>query len=84
MKLKLIWPTFITFKAIHEDEDENMEEGSRLVSQILGDTKFHLYDTILQLVMADGVFTEGTTSQMGPMLIGIYLFLNNWVIVICI
>ena len=52
----------IYFQAIHEDEDENMEEGAALVSDILGQEKQYLYPNILQLVMADGVFTEGTCS----------------------
>ncbi|KAI0242394.1 hypothetical protein LSAT2_013666 [Lamellibrachia satsuma] len=47
-----------TVQAIHEDEDENIEEGVHLISQILGKDKEHLYPSILQLVMADGVFTE--------------------------
>ncbi|KAK2170377.1 hypothetical protein LSH36_3g21004 [Paralvinella palmiformis] len=45
-------------QAIHEDEDENMEEGKQSVSKILGQDKEHLYLPILRLVMADGVFTE--------------------------
>ena len=51
--------SFTLFQAIHEDEDENIEEGVHLISQILGKDKEHLYPSILQLVMADGVFTEG-------------------------
>jgi len=54
----------LSFQAIHEDEDENIEEGVRLVSQILGKDKEHLYPSILQLVMADGVFTEGLSSSL--------------------
>ena len=49
----------LVLQAIHEDEDENMEEGLKLVTSILGDAKSHLYPSILQLVMADGVWTEG-------------------------
>ncbi|KAJ8028171.1 Serine/threonine-protein kinase Nek1 [Holothuria leucospilota] len=45
-------------QAIHEDEDENIEEGTRIVSDILGKSKQHLYTKILQLVMADGAYTE--------------------------
>ena len=52
---------FSVLQAIHEDEDEGMEEGMQLVSQILGDEKQHLYPSILQLVMADGAFLEGET-----------------------
>jgi hypothetical protein len=51
-------------QAIHEDEDENMEEGAHLVLNILGEEKSHLYPSILQLVMADGSFTEGELSCM--------------------
>lgn len=49
----------VPIQAIHEDEDEAMEEGVRLVSGILGQDKLHLYPRILQLVMADGAWTEG-------------------------
>lgn len=49
----------LSLQAIHEDEDEGMEEGIQLVSQILGPANSHHYPSILQLVMADGVFTEG-------------------------
>ncbi|MEQ2258684.1 hypothetical protein XENORESO_001162 [Xenotaenia resolanae] len=46
-------------KAIHEDEDENIELGSSLVSNILGTEHQHLYPNILHLVMADGAYQEG-------------------------
>ena len=49
-------------QAIHEDEDESMEEGTKRVNQILGEGKAQLYTKILQLVMADGAYTEGKTS----------------------
>ena len=39
-----------------------MEEGVNLVSSILGE-KSHLYPSILQLVMADGVFAEGNSRS---------------------
>lgn len=45
-------------KAIHEDEDENIELGSSLVSNILGTEHQHLYPNILHLVMADGAYQE--------------------------
>ncbi|XP_056132296.1 serine/threonine-protein kinase Nek1 [Lampris incognitus] len=45
-------------KAIHEDEDENIELGSSLVLSILGTENQHLYPNILHLVMADGVYQE--------------------------
>ncbi|XP_072040814.1 serine/threonine-protein kinase Nek1-like isoform X2 [Amphiura filiformis] len=47
-----------TVQAIHEDEDENIDEGTKIVGNILGEQKQHLYTKILQLVMADGAYTE--------------------------
>ncbi|XP_028300394.1 serine/threonine-protein kinase Nek1 isoform X2 [Gouania willdenowi] len=46
-------------KAIHEDEDENIDLGSGLVLSILGTEHQHLYPNILHLVMADGAYQEG-------------------------
>ena len=46
-------------QAIHEDEDENIDEGTKIIENILGEEKEHLYTKILQLVMADGAYTEG-------------------------
>ncbi len=46
-------------QAIHEDEDENIDDGTKIVGNILGEEKQHLYTKILQLVMADGAYTEG-------------------------
>ncbi|KAM6220308.1 LOW QUALITY PROTEIN: serine/threonine-protein kinase Nek1 [Rhynchocyon petersi] len=45
-------------KAIHEDEDENIETCSTVVQNILGNEHQHLYAKILHLVMADGVYQE--------------------------
>ncbi|XP_035997393.1 serine/threonine-protein kinase Nek1 [Fundulus heteroclitus] len=45
-------------KAIHEDEDENIDLGSSLLSNILGTEHQHLYPNILHLVMADGAYQE--------------------------
>lgn len=42
-----------------QDEDDNMEDGVRLITGILGPDNVHLYPSILQLVMADGAYTEG-------------------------
>lgn len=54
----------MTFQAIHEDEDENIDQGSSLVLSILGTEHQHLYPNILHLVMADGAYQEGwCTSQ---------------------
>lgn len=46
-------------KAMHEDEDENIDLGSSLVLSILGTEYQHLYPSILHLVMADGAYEEG-------------------------
>ncbi|XP_032711361.1 serine/threonine-protein kinase Nek1 isoform X5 [Lontra canadensis] len=46
-------------KAIHEDEDENIEICSTIVQDILGNEHEHLYAKILHLVMADGAYQEG-------------------------
>lgn len=45
-------------KAIHEDEDENIEISSTIVENILGTEHQHLYAKILHLVMADGAYQE--------------------------
>nr|XP_022325749.1 serine/threonine-protein kinase Nek1-like isoform X1 [Crassostrea virginica] len=47
-----------TVQALQEDEDENIEEGAKLVTKLLGRDKEHLYPKIFQLVMADAAFTE--------------------------
>ncbi|XP_009693890.1 PREDICTED: serine/threonine-protein kinase Nek1-like, partial [Cariama cristata] len=48
-------------KAIHEDEDENIDICSTIVQNILGNEHKHLYAKILHLVMADGAYQEGDT-----------------------
>nr|XP_055190500.1 serine/threonine-protein kinase Nek1 isoform X4 [Nyctereutes procyonoides] len=48
-------------KAIHEDEDENIEICSTIVQDILGNEHEHLYAKILHLVMADGAYQEGNS-----------------------
>ncbi|XP_073748591.1 serine/threonine-protein kinase Nek1 isoform X7 [Callorhinus ursinus] len=45
-------------KAVHEDEDENIEICSTIVQNILGNEHEHLYAKILHLVMADGAYQE--------------------------
>lgn len=45
-------------KAIHEDEDENIDIGTPIVQVILGPQFEHLYSKILHLVMADGAYQE--------------------------
>lgn len=67
LSVLLIYLSFFLFprnQAIHEDEDENMEQGVELVTSILGEEKSHLYPSILQLVMADGVFAEGICAVL--------------------
>ncbi|KAJ8397487.1 hypothetical protein AAFF_G00437630 [Aldrovandia affinis] len=50
-------------KAIHEDEDENIDLGSSLVQDVLGPEHQHLYPKILHLVMADGVYQEDNDEE---------------------
>ncbi|XP_064004896.1 serine/threonine-protein kinase Nek1 isoform X12 [Pogoniulus pusillus] len=45
-------------KAIHEDEDENIDICSSIVQTVLGNEHKHLYAKILHLVMADGAYQE--------------------------
>ncbi|XP_032300432.1 serine/threonine-protein kinase Nek1 isoform X6 [Coturnix japonica] len=45
-------------KAIHEDEDENIDICSNIVQTILGNEHKHLYAKVLHLVMADGAYQE--------------------------
>ncbi|XP_044286836.1 serine/threonine-protein kinase Nek1 isoform X6 [Varanus komodoensis] len=45
-------------KAIHEDEDENIDICSTIVQNILGNEHKHQYAKILHLVMADGAYQE--------------------------
>ncbi|KAK4817971.1 hypothetical protein QYF61_003491 [Mycteria americana] len=49
-------------KAIHEDEDENIDICSTIVQTILGNEHKHLYAKILHLVMADGAYQEGNLA----------------------
>ncbi|NWZ25963.1 NEK1 kinase, partial [Asarcornis scutulata] len=49
-------------KAIHEDEDENIDTCSTIVQTILGNEHKHLYAKILHLVMADGAYQEGNLT----------------------
>lgn len=59
LRWQTIQPFAVNFQALQEDEDENIEEGAKLVTNILGKDKEHLYPKIFQLVMADAAFTEG-------------------------
>ncbi|XP_069833923.1 serine/threonine-protein kinase Nek1 isoform X2 [Dendropsophus ebraccatus] len=45
-------------KAIHEDEDENIDTCSTVMENILGSEHLYLYPRILRLVMADGAYQE--------------------------
>ncbi|NXJ12870.1 NEK1 kinase, partial [Odontophorus gujanensis] len=49
-------------KAIHEDEDENIDICSSIVQTILGNEHKHLYAKVLYLVMADGAYQEGNIT----------------------
>ena len=49
----------LLLQAIHEDEDESIEDGSKLVTKVLGAEKSHLYDKILHLVVADSAYLDG-------------------------
>ncbi|NXG50181.1 NEK1 kinase, partial [Psilopogon haemacephalus] len=49
-------------KAIHEDEDENIDICSTIVQTVLGNEHKHLYAKILHLVMADGAYQEGNLT----------------------
>ncbi|XP_071951524.1 uncharacterized protein [Antedon mediterranea] len=53
-----------SIQAIHEDEDENIEEGTQIANKLLGKEKTHLYPKIFQLVMADSAFTESKFSNL--------------------
>ena len=46
-------------QSLQDDEDDNMEDGIKLITSILGPDNVHLYPSVLQLVMADGAYTEG-------------------------
>ncbi|XP_072294192.1 serine/threonine-protein kinase Nek1 [Eucyclogobius newberryi] len=58
MGFEMFIEAYNKIKAIHEDEDENIDLGSSLVLNILGTEHQHLYPNILHLVMADGAYQE--------------------------
>uniref|UniRef100_A0A8C3CAT4 non-specific serine/threonine protein kinase n=1 Tax=Cairina moschata TaxID=8855 RepID=A0A8C3CAT4_CAIMO len=62
-------------KAIHEDEDENIDTCSTIVQTILGNEHKHLYAKILHLVMADGAYQEGNLTVSWPLWVVLCLFL---------
>ncbi|XP_057608434.1 serine/threonine-protein kinase Nek1 isoform X6 [Chionomys nivalis] len=58
MGFEKLFEVYEKVKAIHEDEDENIEICSTIVETILGSEHQHLYAKILHLVMADGAYHE--------------------------
>uniref|UniRef100_A0A8C5L930 non-specific serine/threonine protein kinase n=1 Tax=Jaculus jaculus TaxID=51337 RepID=A0A8C5L930_JACJA len=58
MGFEKFFEVYEKIKAIHEDEDENIEICSTIVQNILGNEHQHLYAKILHLVMADGAYQE--------------------------
>lgn len=58
MGFEKLFEVYEKVKAIHEDEDENIEICSTIVENILGNEHQHLYAKILHLVMADGAYQE--------------------------
>lgn len=58
MGFEKLFEVYEKVKAIHEDEDENIEISSIIVENILGTEHQHLYAKILHLVMADGAYQE--------------------------
>uniref|UniRef100_A0A8C3JUJ0 non-specific serine/threonine protein kinase n=1 Tax=Calidris pygmaea TaxID=425635 RepID=A0A8C3JUJ0_9CHAR len=63
-------------KAIHEDEDENIDTCSTIVQTILGNEHKHLYAKILHLVMADGAYQEGNLTVSWQLWLGFVFFLS--------
>ncbi|ELV14104.1 Serine/threonine-protein kinase Nek1, partial [Tupaia chinensis] len=64
MGFEKFFAAYEKIKAIHEDEDENIEICSTIVQSILGNEHQHLYAKILHLVMADGAYQEGKISHL--------------------
>ncbi|XP_069349857.1 serine/threonine-protein kinase Nek1 [Eulemur rufifrons] len=58
MGFEKFFEVYEKIKAIHEDEDENIEICSKIAQNILGNEHQHLYAKILHLVMADGAYQE--------------------------
>nr|XP_051698524.1 serine/threonine-protein kinase Nek1 isoform X10 [Oryctolagus cuniculus] len=58
MGFEKFFEVYEKIKAIHEDEDENIEICKTIVQNILGNEHQHLYAKILHLVMADGAYQE--------------------------
>ncbi|XP_032326657.1 serine/threonine-protein kinase Nek1 isoform X5 [Camelus ferus] len=58
MGFEKFFEVYEKIKAVHEDEDENIEICSTVVQNLLGNEHEHLYAKILHLVMADGAYQE--------------------------
>uniref|UniRef100_A0A2K6EZ86 non-specific serine/threonine protein kinase n=1 Tax=Propithecus coquereli TaxID=379532 RepID=A0A2K6EZ86_PROCO len=58
MGFEKFFEAYEKIKAVHEDEDENIEICSKIAQNILGNEHQHLYAKILHLVMADGAYQE--------------------------
>uniref|UniRef100_A0A8C9DQR8 non-specific serine/threonine protein kinase n=1 Tax=Prolemur simus TaxID=1328070 RepID=A0A8C9DQR8_PROSS len=58
MGFEKFFEVYEKIKAVHEDEDENIEICSKIAQNILGNEHQHLYAKILHLVMADGAYQE--------------------------
>ncbi|XP_072808888.1 serine/threonine-protein kinase Nek1 isoform X2 [Vicugna pacos] len=58
MGFEKFFEVYEKIKAVHEDEDENIEICSTVVQNLLGHEHEHLYAKILHLVMADGAYQE--------------------------
>ncbi|XP_045408481.1 serine/threonine-protein kinase Nek1 isoform X3 [Lemur catta] len=58
MGFEKFFEVYEKIKAVHEDEDENIEICSKIAQSILGNEHQHLYAKILHLVMADGAYQE--------------------------
>ena len=52
----------VVVQSLQEKEEDNMDDIKH-VTEILGLDKVYLYPSILQLVMAEGVFTEGNARD---------------------
>ncbi|XP_064227073.1 serine/threonine-protein kinase Nek1 isoform X6 [Aotus nancymaae] len=66
MGFEKFFEVYEKIKAIHEDEDENIEICSKIVQNILGNEHQHLYAKILHLVMADGAYQEDRILLCSP------------------
>uniref|UniRef100_A0A2K6N244 non-specific serine/threonine protein kinase n=1 Tax=Rhinopithecus bieti TaxID=61621 RepID=A0A2K6N244_RHIBE len=66
MGFEKFFEVYEKIKAIHEDEDENIEICSKIVQNILGNEHQHLYAKILHLVMADGAYQEDNEGLSNP------------------